>query len=341
MKTWVRRSLNAGALTAGALLATGTAAHADTTLVSSDNTGILNGTQVYAPIQVPIDICGNAVALLGNASASCVGGATAVNEEWGWAHYQASTDNTGILNGTQIAAPIQAPIDICGNAVGVLGSAWGGCEGGATATHGKKHQHGKDCGCYHTQRRHGESTTTEALPVVGSLTSLTSGLPLVGGLTNGLPVVGGLLGGGQSDSSGLPLVGGLPVVGPLLGGLTGGSGLPVVGNLGGVGGGDFQTESTGGPAPAVNGGTGGGNGHTSKPRPRPRPDDCDEHGHGYGHGRGHDRDVTMISSGNTGILNGTQVYAPIQIPIEVSGLAVGVLGNANAWSEGGSSAKLG
>ena len=44
MKTWVRRSLNAGALTAGALMAAGTAAHAaDPTLVSSDNLGSIPG----------------------------------------------------------------------------------------------------------------------------------------------------------------------------------------------------------------------------------------------------------------------------------------------------------
>ncbi|MBB5871224.1 hypothetical protein F4553_004603 [Allocatelliglobosispora scoriae] len=320
MNTWVRRSLNAGALSAGALLACGTAAHADTTLVSSDNTGILNGTQLYAPIQIPVDVCGNAVALLGTAGASCEGGATAVNKEWGWAHYQATSGNTGILNGTQIAAPIQIPVDVCGNALGVIGGAWAGCEGGATATNGGGHGHKNDRGGYGHRR---ESAETEGLPVVGSL----------GGLTNGLPLVGGMLSGGQGSS-------GLPLVGPLLSGLTGSNtNLPLVGSLGNLGDlGGFQTESTGGPATVINGGSGGGKGHPTprpKPKPTPRPQhDCDEHGHGG-------RDVTMISSGNTGILNGTQIYAPIQIPVEVSSLAVGLLGTANAWSQGGSSADLG
>ncbi|MCP2326237.1 hypothetical protein HDA40_004744 [Hamadaea flava] len=136
MKTWVRRSLNAGALTAGALLATGTAAHADATLVSSDNVGILNGTQVLLPVQAPIDVCGNAVAVGGAAGAGCVGGSAAMlSPEWGWAHYQAKTGpNIGIGNGTQIIAPIQVPVDVCGNAVAVLGQAYAGCEGGASAT---------------------------------------------------------------------------------------------------------------------------------------------------------------------------------------------------------------
>ncbi|MFC5187045.1 chaplin family protein [Actinomadura harenae] len=37
----------------------------------------------------------------------------------------------GVLSGNQIIAPISIPIDLCGNAVGVLGTASGGCKGGA------------------------------------------------------------------------------------------------------------------------------------------------------------------------------------------------------------------
>ena len=43
---------------------------------TSDNFGILNGTQVIAPISVPVDVCGNAVAVLGGASAHCKGGSS-------------------------------------------------------------------------------------------------------------------------------------------------------------------------------------------------------------------------------------------------------------------------
>ncbi|MGI5419090.1 chaplin family protein [Actinomadura luteofluorescens] len=43
---------------------------------TSGNFGILNGTQVIAPISVPVDVCGNAVAVLGGASAHCKGGAS-------------------------------------------------------------------------------------------------------------------------------------------------------------------------------------------------------------------------------------------------------------------------
>src|SRR5688572_17350939 len=122
MNTWVRRSLKAGALTAGAVMATGTAAYADTTLISADNTGILNGTQVFAPIQAPINLCGVSAAVLGTATAGCEGG-SAADIDGLYDVRMISAGNTGILNGTQVFAPIQAPINICGVAASVLGTA--------------------------------------------------------------------------------------------------------------------------------------------------------------------------------------------------------------------------
>ena len=38
---------------------------------------LLSGNNVQIPVQVPVDICGNAVGLLGFANASCQGGAAA------------------------------------------------------------------------------------------------------------------------------------------------------------------------------------------------------------------------------------------------------------------------
>ncbi|NUT37443.1 MAG: chaplin, partial [Hamadaea sp.] len=274
MKTWVRRSLNAGALTAGALLVTGTAAgsaHADATLVSSDNIGILNGTQVLLPVQAPIDVCGNAVAVAGLAAAGCTGGSAAtLSPEWGWAHYQARTsDNIGILNGTQVIAPIQVPIDVCGNAVGVLGKAYAGCQGGSSAKiggHGHKKKHGNGCGCYHN------TEATEA----GATEGLVDGIPavgdLLGGLTggsSGVPVVGGLLSGLVSGSPAASVLNATPA-GDLLGGA---SILPAAGE-------PEILESTGGPT--YTGGQGGGK---QKPKPTPRPDCGCDGGHG-GHGHG-------------------------------------------------------
>ncbi len=41
------------------------------------NVSALSGNNVQIPVQMPVDICGNALAILGFANASCVGGAAA------------------------------------------------------------------------------------------------------------------------------------------------------------------------------------------------------------------------------------------------------------------------
>src|SRR3954467_9979057 len=79
MKTWVRKSLNVGVLSAGFLLVGGTAAHAD--WHSGPNAGIGTGNQLGNVLQIPIDISGNAVAVGGFANAQSTGGAAAVNSE--------------------------------------------------------------------------------------------------------------------------------------------------------------------------------------------------------------------------------------------------------------------
>src|SRR4051794_25800944 len=61
MKTWVRKSLNVGVLSAGFLLVSGGAAHADWT--TGYNAGLLDGNQLDTKLQVPVDVSGNALGL--------------------------------------------------------------------------------------------------------------------------------------------------------------------------------------------------------------------------------------------------------------------------------------
>jgi hypothetical protein len=49
-------------------------------------------------------------------------------------------------------------------------------------------------------------------------------------------------------------------------------------------------------------------------------------------------ELNWNTSFNSGILSGNQVYAPVQLPIDVSGVAAGVLGDASASSTGGAGA---
>jgi len=41
---------------------------------SSGNVGLLNGNQAYFPVHIPVNVCGNSIALLGlaNSNAGCV-----------------------------------------------------------------------------------------------------------------------------------------------------------------------------------------------------------------------------------------------------------------------------
>jgi hypothetical protein len=83
-----------------------------------DNYGVLNGTQIYAPVDVPINLCGHALSILGLAQphAACV-----IGGGHGESASQDPSGHAGIRNGTQFAAPISIPINVCGNALAVLG----------------------------------------------------------------------------------------------------------------------------------------------------------------------------------------------------------------------------
>ncbi|MFI0406163.1 chaplin family protein [Actinomadura sp. 3N508] len=104
---------------------------------TSGNFSILGGNQVYAPISVPVNVCGNSVSVLGLSRAQCKGGAS-VERKSGGDPKMKTSGNFSILGGNQVYAPISVPINICGNAVAVLGLAQAQCKGGATVGGGEK-----------------------------------------------------------------------------------------------------------------------------------------------------------------------------------------------------------
>ncbi|MFL6052003.1 MAG: chaplin family protein [Actinoallomurus sp.] len=57
----------------------------------------------------------------------------------------------GVLSGNQVIVPITAPINVCGNAVAVIGGAVAGCRGGASVGRGPGHPpcHHHRPPCYH------------------------------------------------------------------------------------------------------------------------------------------------------------------------------------------------
>jgi hypothetical protein len=198
----------------------------DTVQWSQDNDGIGNGTQVYVPIQVPINACGIGVGVIGvgaGLSGACLNGAihdadfddeSTRNEDTA----QVSKDNDGILNGTQVYVPIQVPINACGIGVGVIGVGLGlsgACVNGAAQDidhddddngngNGNHHYKGDHKGGYKADDKGGngytKQATTEALPDLSAATAGVNSAPVLGQATRSLPLGGGNLGSGLKTS---------------------------------------------------------------------------------------------------------------------------------------------
>jgi hypothetical protein len=92
--------------------------------------GLLSDNQVNVPISVPVTVCGNAVALLGDARASC----DRPQEQAAGVPYAqpaAAADDPGtggVLAGNGLNVSAEAPLTVCGNAVGIAGDADDSCD---------------------------------------------------------------------------------------------------------------------------------------------------------------------------------------------------------------------
>lgn len=129
MNNWTKNAGRVTLLAAGFLAVGSGIASADTT---NGDSSVAGGNQVTAPISVPITVSGNAVALLGKATAKSAG----------WADVTPLAGDTGMTTsgknsvggGNQVRMPITMPITFCGNAIGLVGEAQaaGGCHAPAT-----------------------------------------------------------------------------------------------------------------------------------------------------------------------------------------------------------------
>lgn len=112
---------------------------AEESATTTGNDGALSGNQLLAPVQAPVNACGNAVAVFGGAAAGCEGGAEAEMDGMGGSDLT-TTDNDGIGNGNQAYIPVQAPVNVCGNAIAIFGTAYASCEGGSEADIDEPHE---------------------------------------------------------------------------------------------------------------------------------------------------------------------------------------------------------
>ncbi|MFC0532871.1 chaplin family protein [Phytohabitans kaempferiae] len=326
MKTWVRKTLSVGVLAAGALLFAPSAVQADTAQVSIDNNGIANGNQAYAPIQIPVNLCGNGVgAAIGvgvGLNGACVNGAAQDVDHWSKSSrkkessrtedtVQFSWGNDGIANGNQAYVPVQVPVNVCGNGVGAaigVGVGLNGiCSNGAAQD------------VDHKESKRTEDTAQVSGDNDGILNGNQIYVPVqvpinvcgngVGVLGVGAGISGACINGAaqdvdhkessrtedtlqmSSDNDGI-LNGNqiyVPIQVPIN---VCGNGVGVLGVGAGISGACFN-----------------GAVHDADIKESKRTED-----------------TAQVSGDNDGILNGNQAYVPVQVPINVCGNGVGVLG---------------
>ncbi|MEU8705729.1 chaplin [Streptomyces sp. NPDC048565] len=153
MRQVTRKGLITMAAAGGVLALGGGYAHADAGAAgaASNSPGVLSGNSIQVPIDVPVNVCGNSVdvgGLLNPTSGNdCGNGSSEAAQDSGHGAAQASghedaadsgagtgrhrasgtsaqavtKGSPGILSGNQVQAPVEVPLNVCGNSVTVGG----------------------------------------------------------------------------------------------------------------------------------------------------------------------------------------------------------------------------
>ncbi|MER6562650.1 chaplin [Streptomyces sp. NPDC001027] len=157
MRQATRKSLMTVAAATGVIAAAGGYAHADSGAygAATDSPGVLSGNSVQAPVNVPVNVCGNTVDVIGALNPafgnSCVNkggggkshgygdhqgrgggqtghqggghqGGSGAHGGSGDAHAGGHTGGSpGVGSGNHVQAPIDVPVNVCGNSVDVVG----------------------------------------------------------------------------------------------------------------------------------------------------------------------------------------------------------------------------
>ncbi|WP_128375503.1 chaplin [Streptomyces cavernae] len=131
MRQVTRKSLMTVAAATGVLAVSGGYAHADAGAQgsTSDSPGVLSGNTVQAPIDAPVNICGNTVNVVGVLNPAmgnaCVNGGVRHPGTAGGGGAQAdgqASASPGVASGNHLQVPVHAPVNVCGNSVDVAGA---------------------------------------------------------------------------------------------------------------------------------------------------------------------------------------------------------------------------
>lgn len=129
MRQVTRKGLITMVAATGALATGGGYAQADSGAhgTAPGSPGVLSGNTVHAPVDVPVNACGNTVNAVGLLNPAY--GNTCVNasarggpQRPGGAHAGGrTTDSPGVASGNTVEAPVHVPVNACGNSVDVIG----------------------------------------------------------------------------------------------------------------------------------------------------------------------------------------------------------------------------
>ncbi|MGW2084897.1 chaplin [Streptomyces sp. NPDC001880] len=128
MRKALSKSVLVMAAASGILTAAGGYAFAD---ASADSTaagspGVGSGNNVQVPVHVPVNVCGNTVNVIGLLNPA-FGNKCANKDGQGSGSQGASAEggavgSPGVLSGNNIQAPVDVPVNVCGNTVDVVGA---------------------------------------------------------------------------------------------------------------------------------------------------------------------------------------------------------------------------
>jgi len=118
-------------LTTGGLLLSGfgmATAQADTSAAgtTAGSPGVASGNLIEIPLNLPVNLCGNSLSVVGVLDSAFDN--TCTNESGADSSSSASTtatgtaaDSPGLLSGNLISIPVNAPANVCGNSLNVIG----------------------------------------------------------------------------------------------------------------------------------------------------------------------------------------------------------------------------
>ncbi|MGW5213302.1 chaplin [Streptomyces sp. NPDC004051] len=151
MRQTLSKGVFAAAAATGILSLYGAPAFADAHAegAATDSPGVLSGNSVQAPVEVPVNVCGNTVgvvSVLNEASGNMCANTSHTSEptsatkaedksgnlssaerssdgHGGGAHAAGvAKDSPGVASGNLVQAPVHAPVNVCGNNVDVIGA---------------------------------------------------------------------------------------------------------------------------------------------------------------------------------------------------------------------------